>query len=557
MRTLHQVTTVTRVPHEHNFMTMVTTTGDHRRPTIPYACAGSSQLENQSSTCGPPHRYVCPGIWGDRMRWAPIKPGRQAFGWRYVAAFVAVMLPWHTAQAQTLQDALAKTYQTNPDLAAERARLRAVDEDVSQANAKWRPSVSLEGDYSLYSATVKDSASKFDIRSQSWSADIVARQPLLTSGRNAAAKRQALARVRGAVARLRAREQRILLDAATVFVDVLRNEAVLDLVRTDISLLQDLFKEFSDRRDKAKATDTEVDQIQAALEAARATCIANFAELQDSWRAYEQVVGEPPLAVVVAVAEDAPRVNPCIDAKGQRLRSTLAVPEKLPAPPASLEEVEKAAQGKVPEIDEARAVEEESSHAVSKAYADLLPSAQITARLGTSGQEYDPESLKREASISAGITIPLFNTGAEWSEIRSARELNNQARLKITSSQRQSLRNAVRAWYELVSIRAIRNVNKVQAATVLRAFEGLRKEIADPKLHRSVTDLLGLRQGYLLTQSQLMASNRNEAIAIFTLLAAMGNLNAGYLALPVEIYDAKANQKAQATRLVGDSIHGE
>ncbi len=489
------------------------------------------------------------------MNLAPKRHGRVRTGLQLTAALWVSIITTEVACAETLQDALAKTYQTNPDLAAERARLRAIDEDVSQANAKWRPSVALEADYSLYSATVKDSASKFDMRSQSWSADVVARQPLLTSGRNAAAKRQALARVRGAVARLRAREQRILLDAATVFVDVIRNEAVLDLVRTDISLLQDLFKEFSDRRDNAKATGTDVDQIQAALEAARATCIANFAELQDSWRAYEQVVGEPPIAV--AVAEATPRVNPCIDAKGQRQRSTLAMPEKLPAPPASLEEVEKAAQGKVPEIDEARAVEEESSHAVSKAYADLLPSAQITARLGTSGQEYDPESLKREASISAGITIPLFNTGAEWSEIRAARELNNQARLKITSSQRQSLRNAVRAWYELVSIRAIRNVNKVQAATVLRAFEGLRKEIADPKLHRSVTDLLGLRQGYLLTQSQLMASNRNEAIAIFTLLAAMGNLNAGYLALPVEIYDAKANQKAQATRLVGDSIHGE
>jgi outer membrane protein len=488
------------------------------------------------------------------MNWAP-KRQRRTGSFRPLIVLLASVTVFVSVRAETLQDALVQTYQTNPDLAAEQARLRVIDEEVSQANAKWRPSLSIEADYERSSATEKSGASKYNMRSQSWSADLVAKQPLLTSGRNGAAKRKALARVRGANARLRVKEQRILLDAATVFVDVVRNEAVLDLVRKDISLLQDLFKEFSDRRDAAKATDSDVDQIQAALEAARAVCIAHFAQLQDSWRAYEQVVGEPP--VIVAPASAAPRVNPCIDAKGDRQRSTIAMPEKLPLAPSSLDEVEKAAQGGVPELDEARAEEEASRYAVSEAYAELLPSAEITARLGTSGEEYVPESLKREASISAGITVPLFNRGAEWSEIRAARERNNQARLNITSSQRQITRNAARAWYELVSIRAVRGVNKVQAAAVLRAFEGLRKEMADPKLHRSITDLLGLRQAYLPTQTQLMASNRNEAIAVFSLLAAMGNLNAAYLELPVKIYDADANLKAQSKHVVGDGIYGE
>ncbi len=494
------------------------------------------------------------GILGDRMQRAPKRLGLTGTGWRIVVALLATVLMFPAAQAQTLEEALTKTYLTNPDLAAEQARLRAVDEDVSQANAKWRPSLSIEGDYGRTSATHKE-ASKYNTRSQTWSADLVAKQPLLTSGRNGAAKRQALARVRGASARLRAKEQRVLLDAVTVFVDVVRNEAVLDLVRKDISLLQDLFKEFRDRRDASKATDSDVDQIQAALEAARSVCIAHFAELQNSWHAYEQVVGEA--LTTVAAGADEKQVNPCIDAKGDRQRSTIAMPDELPSPPGTLEEVEQAAKGNVPELDEARADEEATRHAVTAAYAELLPSAEITARLGTSGQEYDPESLKREASISAGISIPLFNRGAEWSEIRAARELNNQARLNITSSQRQILRDAVGAWYELVSIRAVRFVNKKQAAAVLRAFEGLRKEMADPKLHRSVTDLLGLRQAYLATQTQLMVSNRNEAIAVFSVLAAMGRLNADYLKLPVQVYDPNSNLKAQASRLVGDSIHGE
>lgn len=489
------------------------------------------------------------------MHVAAERPAGVWLGSRLIISLICILICFTLARAETLEEALAKAYQTNPDLAAERAGARAVDESVSQANAKWRPSVSVEGAYGLTSATAKETGPKYNMRSQTWSADLVAKQPLLTSGRNGAAKKQALAKVRGANARLRTKEQRMLLEAVTVFVDVARNEAILDLVRADIVLLQDLFKDFTTRRDAGKATDTDVDQIQASLEAARIQCIAHFAELQDSWRAYEQVIGERP-QTTVAVA-DAPEVNPCINAKGERRRSTIVMPATLPAPPATLEEVEEAAHGAVPELDEARAEEEVARHAVSAAYAELLPSADLTATIGTSGQEFQPESLRREATLSAGISIPLFNSGSEWSEIREARERNNQAKLKITSSQRQILRDAVRAWYQLVSIRAVRSVNKTQAATVLRAFEGLRKEMTDPKLHRSVTDLLGLRQVYLATQTQLMESNRDEAVAIFQILAAMGKLNATYLALPVEVYDPRSNLKRQAGRLVGDSVQGE
>jgi len=187
----------------------------------------------------------------------------------------------------------------------------------------------------------------------------------------------------------------------------------------------------------------------------------------------------------------------------------------------------------------------------------LLPTAEITARLGTSGEEFDPTSITREASIGAEFVIPIFNNGSEWSEIRAARERNNRARLSITSSQRQITRDAVRAWYDLVSIRAIRAVNKMQAASVQRAFEGLRKEMADPKLHRSMTDLLGLRQAALGTRSLLIASDRDEAVALYRLLASMGKLNAAFLQLPVQVYDAEANTKTQAKRVIGDSIQGE
>lgn len=491
-----------------------------------------------------------------RGKGGALRAGRRArFGTLMLAAFAVPLTLPQSAAGETLEQALIKTYTTNPDLAAERAALRATDEEVSKARAKWRPSLNAEAEVEISSETGKRGAVRYDNRSRNWSADLVAEQPLFTGGRNGAARRIAEAKVEAARARLRAKEQHILLEAARAFTSVVRNEAILDLVRGDITLLQDLLKEIGGRHDAGKATDSDVDQVQAALEAARAACIAHHAALQSSWRGYEQVVGEAP--VLGPPQGEAAKVSPCIDARGDRQKSTLVMPETLPRVPGTIEEVEAAAQGDLPELDEARAEEAASRGDVSAAYAELLPHAGLRASLGTSGDQVDPQSSDREAALSATLRIPLFNTGAEWSEIRAARERANQARLKITSEQRRAMRDAYAAWYELVSVRAVRAVDKVRAKTVLRAFEGLRKELADPKLHRSVTDLLGLRQVYLATQIALMNSNQDEAVAIFELLAATGKLSAKELGLPVESYDPKANLKRQAPRFLGDTIQGE
>ncbi len=57
------------------------------------------------------------------------------------AATAAVSLGASTAFAESLPEALAKAYQTNPQLNAERARQRATDENVPQALAGYRPQI--------------------------------------------------------------------------------------------------------------------------------------------------------------------------------------------------------------------------------------------------------------------------------------------------------------------------------------------------------------------------------------------------------------------------------
>src|SRR5438445_1989163 len=55
-----------------------------------------------------------------------------------IAALLAIPL---TAQAETLESALAQAYRNNPTLNAQRAALRAIDEQVPQALAGYRPRI--------------------------------------------------------------------------------------------------------------------------------------------------------------------------------------------------------------------------------------------------------------------------------------------------------------------------------------------------------------------------------------------------------------------------------
>ena len=365
----------------------------------------------------------------------------------------------------------------------------------------------------------------------------------------------AQAQIEAERAQLRQSEQRVLLDTIRAFADVALAERGFDLIREDVNVLRDVLKQTSARVQLKHATQTDVEQTQGALDAARADCLAKQAKVLQSWRTYQQLVGTPP-AMVAPEHENG--VNLCHDAKGDRRHSTIALPDTFPALPLSVDEVEQTALKNAPEIEFAQAKEAEAQNAVHAAYADLLPSAQLTLKASADRNDSNgPHSHTEDASIAAELNIPVFNGGVEWSAIRAAREHSGEARLLLESNRRLVSRNATSAWFELTSVQAVKLINKMQVRTQQAAFEGLKSEIANPKLNRSTSDLLLQGHAMLSSQIALAQSDRDEAVAIYALLAAVGKLNASDLNLAVDVYDADANAKTQSGRWIGSSIYGE
>ncbi len=173
---------------------------------------------------------------GENQRALRVRVGR---GFRLGLLATALWIP-NASAADSLTDAFVKAYQTNPQLLSERANLRATDENVAQAIALWRPTVTISADYSRIKSESKTdpATTSTEIKSRPWGADIVARQTLFSGGRILAQRRQADASVRAGRAILHATEQNVFFDTVSSYMNVVRDEAVLNLNNQNVELLK-------------------------------------------------------------------------------------------------------------------------------------------------------------------------------------------------------------------------------------------------------------------------------------------------------------------------------
>ena len=206
--------------------------------------------------------------------------------WRALGAIVgaAVVMTdgWPgPAAAETIEAALARAYQNNPQLNAQRATVRQTDEGVPQALSGYRPTISanasagkqyIDAQASIPGLLPGGSSTPISVKEtfNTWSVGVNASQNLFnaqTPNRTRAAESQVFA----ARETLRVIEQSVLLSAASVYMDVLRDTANLELQRDNIRVLQRTLKVTQDRYDAGAVTATDVDQAQAQLASGEAS----------------------------------------------------------------------------------------------------------------------------------------------------------------------------------------------------------------------------------------------------------------------------------------------
>lgn len=437
------------------------------------------------------------------------------------ASAAAALLAAIPASAETLTEALTEAYTSNPALLAERARLRATDEELSQANAGWRPTVTING------STGWSKDYENDISGDSWNADITASQNLFDGGAVLARRDIAKAQIRAGRASLRGVEGGILLAAVTAYMDVVRDLSTVELSRRQVQVLERERQASQDRFDVGEITRTDVAQAEARLSGARTSLIAAEAQLEASRAAYIRVIGRGP----------------------RNLQSAPA----LPALPRTLQDAINEALALNPALVAARESQLASEAGVDLAISGLLPSVDLTARY-TVGETNSDAILStdrntRSGSIGLGARVPLYQGGAEYSSIRQAKQTNNQHRMSAAQTEREAVEDVTNAWESLAAARASIKSAEDQVRASEIAYEGVRQEAEVGA--RTTLDVLNAEQELLNARVTLVTSQRNQYVAAYGLLAAMGRLTAGDLALPVEVYDPVPHADSVAGQLIG------
>ena len=427
------------------------------------------------------------------------------------------------ASAETLTDALALAYQTNPSLQAQRASQRVTDEGVVQAKTAFRPTVSGSADYSASRTDYANTRGSvltggtYDTLTQSASAaSLSASQPLYTGGRATANLTAAQAEVLAGREDLRSVEQSVLGNVIQSYVDVRRDQERLRIAQDNVTVLTRQLEESNARFEVGEITRTDVAQSQARLASARASLSSVQAILASSRAAYAAVVGQNP-------TELAPE------------------PSLATLLPASVEQAFDLVDRNNPQIQAARYTEQAAAARVAAAKSSYRPT--VTARAGLSyqsegrargaGSQFDNYDRTLTGSVTA--SIPLFTGGLIGSQVRAATERENTARIQVESAKRTALQQISTAWNNLLAARAnlVSNQEQVRAARI--AFEGVRQE--QQVGLRTTLDVLNAQLEQSNAEVALVSARRDEYVASSSVLQAMGVLNVANLVPDVERYD--------------------
>lgn len=422
------------------------------------------------------------------------------------------------AFAETLQEAIALAYRTNPTLLAQRANQRALDETVPQARAGLRPQIDVTGS-ATYSRIDQDGVGVVETDTAGVSVGLS--QTLYSGGRIGHAISAAEANVLAGRENLRAVEQQVLASVIQAYVDVQRDIEVLNIRQQNLAVLRRQLDESNARFEVGEITRTDVAQSESRLAQSQADLANAQAQLSVSRAAYAAVVGQAP--------------------------ATLVEPPELPGVPSDFDVALNTGLAENPGVRAAQYTLQAAEQRVAAARAEYLPSARLTASYGGSGDLTDFDLADRTAfQAGASISIPLFTGGLNQSRVAQAREQANAAQIQIEGQRRTVLQNVSSAYAQVISTRASLAAGEeaVRAATV--AAEGVRQE-AQVGL-RTTLDVLNQELELRSAQVALISARRNEYVAKAQLLSAMGRLEGANLDPSIPLYDPAANGDAVAFR---------
>ncbi len=426
------------------------------------------------------------------------------------------------ASAETLAQALAWAYEGNPLLRAERARQRGTDEQVPQALSGWRPTIVANGDVGVQHNDTNTTPSQ---RTDPAGFTIELNQPIFRGFRTINQTKSAEANVRAGRQNLLAVEQELLFDTVQAFADVVRDRQIVHLRTKNVSFLVEQLKAAKARFEVGEITRTDVSQSNARLSLSRSNLSNARSNLETNRAIYTRLTGRKPGRLT-------------------KLKVLRRLPKTLSRAIAIAERTN-------PTILSAVHIEEAARHDIKTAKGDLLPTLSLQARYQL---RHDPSTFTRTseaAQVLGALSVPLYQSGLQYSQVRQAKQVASQRRLQILNARRQVRERVVTGWHALIATRQTIRSFADQVRANRFALEGVRQEALVGS--RTTLDVLDAEQELVDSQVSLAGARRDNIVAAYLLLGSIGKLTATDLRLPVAVYDPTRHYDATRDRLFGTS----
>jgi outer membrane protein len=431
---------------------------------------------------------------------------------------------------RTLNEALAATYANQPVLQAERARLRATDENVPTALAGWRPTVQFAASAG-YGSGVSRSYSFLTGRIINTPADrligtaaVQASQPLYTGGKTQATINHAKNLVMAERATLIAQEQASFTNAVNAYVGVIQASQQLDLNVNNEIVLGKQLQATNDRFRVGEITRTDVAQAEAALAGAQAQRETSEGQLETARGVFQQIIGVLPPADLVP-------------------------PQPLALDQKDETEAIAAAATNNPTVIAAQFNDAASKDAIDVAFAQLLPQLSLQGQIFQQQNAASWSTSSNGYQVTANLAVPLYQGGSEYSAVRQARQTQEQTQRLLDDARRTAVQNAVSAWETLTAARAAADSTRAQIRANEIALEGVEREAIVGS--RTTLDVLNAQQQLLTSRTSLVLNLAQLVNASYAVAAAVGRLTARDMHLPVPLYDETAYYAAVRNKWVG------
>lgn len=442
----------------------------------------------------------------------------------FAIGLIASLAPT-AALAERLESALIKAYQNNPGLNSQRAAVRAIDEGVPQALSGYRPKISINasgGEQSLSTTSKATSANgsptyaTLSGYNSPFGVGITATQTLFNGFQTANRTRAAESQVLASRADLRSAVQTLLLSAATAYMNLLRDTAILDLQRRNVEVLQEQLRQTRDRFNVGEVTRTDVAQSEARLAAGRSQVLSAEANYKSSVATYRQVIGTNPGRLQPGTPVD--RFSP------QSLAGAILV-----------------GTANNPAVTSAEYQIDAAELQVKVAEGALYPNLSVQ---GTFQKDWlSPGNLSAvesyNASLFGTLSVPIYQGGAEYSLVRQAKETLGQKRLDLDTAREAARQNVVQSWSQLEASKANVEATQSQVQAAALALNGVREEARVGQ--RTTLDILNAQQELVNARVALVTAQRDRVVASYTLLQAVGRLSPEVLGLRVPVYDPQVH----------------